>query len=35
MQMAADDSRRLFEDCQEITKKITRSLSIEPPSAST
>jgi hypothetical protein len=35
MQMAAEDSRRLFEDCQEITKKITRSLSIEPPSAST
>jgi hypothetical protein len=35
MKMAAEDSRRLFEDCQEITKKITRSLSIEPPSAGT
>jgi hypothetical protein len=27
MQMSADDGRRLMEDCQKITQKITRSLS--------
>jgi hypothetical protein len=27
MQMAADDGRRLFEECQNVTQKITRSLS--------
>jgi hypothetical protein len=27
MQMAADDGRRLFEECQNVTQKMTRSLS--------
>jgi phasin protein len=27
MQMAADDARRLMEDCQKITQKVTQSLS--------
>ena len=27
MQMAADDGRRLFEECQNVTQKITQSLS--------
>jgi Phasin protein len=27
MQMAADDGRRLFEECQNVTQKLTRSLS--------
>ena len=27
MQMAADDARRLMEDCQKATQKITQSLS--------
>jgi hypothetical protein len=27
MQMAAEDGRRLMEDCQKVTQKLTRSLS--------
>ena len=32
MQMAAEDGRQLFEECQRITQKITRSLSSNWPS---
>jgi hypothetical protein len=31
MQMAAEDGRRLYEDCQKITYKITDSLSHQLP----
>jgi hypothetical protein len=34
MQMAADDGRRLYEDCQKISQKITDSLSHGLPTAS-
>jgi Phasin protein len=34
MQMAAEDGRRLFDDCQKITNKVTRSLSNGWPTAS-
>jgi hypothetical protein len=33
MQMAADDGRRLFEECQNVTQKVTRSLSNGWPKA--
>ena len=32
MQMAAEDGRQLFEECQRVTQKITRSLSGNWPS---
>ena len=35
MQMAAEDGRRLYDDCQKITQTITRSLSNGRPAAST
>jgi hypothetical protein len=35
MQMAAEDGRRLYDDCQKITQTITRSLSNGWPAAST
>src|SRR5262245_44508267 len=35
MQMAAEDGRRLYDDCQKITQTITRSLSNGRPMAST
>jgi hypothetical protein len=35
MQMAADDGRRLSEDCQKIMQKITTSLSNGSPAGST
>ena len=35
MQMAAEDGRRLYDDCQKITQTITRSLSNRYPAAST
>ena len=35
MQMAAEDGRRLYDDCQKITQSITRSLSNGRPAAST
>lgn len=35
MQMTADDARRLFDDCQKVTQKITQSLSKGWPSGST
>src|SRR5262245_8374644 len=35
MQMAADDGRQLFEECQKITQKIGRSMSNGWPKAST
>ena len=28
MQMTAEDGQRLFNDCQQITQKLTKSLSI-------
>jgi hypothetical protein len=34
MQMAAEDGRRLYEDCQKITHKITESLSHGLPTTS-
>jgi Phasin protein len=34
MQMAADDGRRLFEGCQSVSQKVTRSLSNGWPKAS-
>jgi Phasin protein len=34
MQMAADDGRRLFDECQKATHKITQSLSNEWPTRS-
>jgi len=34
MQMAAEDGRRLYDDCQKITQTITRSLSNGRPAAS-
>jgi hypothetical protein len=34
MQMAAEDGRRLFDDCQKITNKVTQSLSNGWPTAS-
>jgi hypothetical protein len=34
MQMAAEDGRRLYDDCQKITQTITRSLSNGRPMAS-
>jgi hypothetical protein len=34
MQMAAEDGRRLYDDCQKITHKITESLSHGLPTAS-
>ena len=35
MQMAAEDGRRLFDDCQKIATKVNRSLSNGWPSGST
>ena len=35
MQMAADDGRQLFNECQKITQKINQSLSTEWPAGST
>jgi Phasin protein len=35
MQMAAEDGRRLFDECQKITQKITRSASNGWPTGST
>jgi hypothetical protein len=35
MQMAAEDGRRLFDDCQKITAKVTRPLSTGWPTGST
>jgi hypothetical protein len=35
MQMAAEDGRQLFEQCQNITQKITRALSNGRPIGST
>jgi hypothetical protein len=35
MQMAAEDGRRLYDDCQKITQTITRSLLNGRPMAST
>jgi hypothetical protein len=35
MQMAADDGRRLVDECQQITQKIAKSLGNGWPSAST
>jgi hypothetical protein len=35
MQMAAEDGRQLFEQCQNITQKITRALSNGRPTGST
>jgi hypothetical protein len=35
MQMAADDGRRLSEDCQKIMQKITTSLTNGSPTGST
>jgi hypothetical protein len=35
MQMAAEDGRRLYDDCQKITQTITRPLSNGWPAAST
>jgi|SRR5262245_37722606 len=35
MQMTAEDGRRLFDDCQKITQKITRSMSSGKPTGST
>ena len=35
MQMAAEDGRRLYDDCQKITQTITRSLSNGRPAVST
>ena len=35
MQMAAEDGRRLYDDCQKITQTIARSLSNGWPAAST
>ena len=35
MQMAAEDGRRLYDDCQKITQTITRSLSNGWPATST
>ncbi len=32
MQMAAEDGRQLFEECQRMTQKVTRSLSGNWPS---
>ena len=32
MQMAAEDGRQLFEECQRLTQKVTRSLSGNWPS---
>ncbi|HEY7244364.1 MAG TPA: phasin family protein [Xanthobacteraceae bacterium] len=32
MQMAAEDGRQLFEECQKLTQKVTRSLSGNWPS---
>jgi Phasin protein len=34
MQMAAEDGRRMFDDCQKITTKITRSFSNGWPTGS-
>jgi hypothetical protein len=31
MQMSADDGRRLLDDCQEVTQKITQSLTVRSP----
>ena len=35
MQMTAEDGQRLFNDCQQITQKITKSLTKGWPSGST
>jgi hypothetical protein len=35
MQMAAEDGRRLLEECQKITEKLTRSISNGWPNRST
>ncbi len=35
MQMAAEDGRRLFDECQKISHKITQSLSNGRPAGST
>ena len=35
MQMMADDGQKLFDSCQEITKKVTQSLSGAKPGGST
>ena len=35
MQMAADDGRQLFDECQKITQRITQSLSTRWPTGST
>jgi hypothetical protein len=35
MQMAAEDGRQLFEQCQNVTQKITRALSNGRPTGST
>ena len=34
MQMAAEDGRQLFEQCQNITQKITRALNGRPAGSS-
>ena len=34
MQMAADDGRQLFDECQKITQRITQSLSTRWPTGS-
>ena len=34
MQMTADDGKRMFDNCQEITQKITKTLADGWPSAS-
>ena len=35
MQMTAEDGKRMFNDCQQITQKITKSLTNTWPSGST
>jgi hypothetical protein len=35
MQLAAEDGQRLFDECQKITQKITRSLANGGPTGST